>query len=93
MSAPYPRASLRSLLKSHTPSDESLSSNVDAAAFLSFRAFLQRLARESRALAVDEQYGPRAAARREAKGQKGKVVLGKKSVRRAKKTVLKALKA
>lgn len=77
---PYPRGTLRSLLTAHAPASSTLSSSFDAAAFLSYRAFLLRLARETRARATEEQYGPRANV-----GKKGKVVVGKKVVRRANK--------
>ncbi|KAK4701475.1 hypothetical protein P7C70_g4752, partial [Phenoliferia sp. Uapishka_3] len=91
MASAYPRASLRAIIKAHGPEDCSITANFDVAAFLAYRTFLQRLARECRVLATEEQYDP--AARGSSKAKKGKILLGKKVVKKANKTVLKTLKA
>jgi hypothetical protein len=77
-SSAYPRSTLRSLLKAWSPSGSAtLSSNFDALAFVAYLTFLQRLAKESRAIAEDGMV--------KGKGKKARrVVIGKKEIRRAK---------
>ena len=79
----YPRSTLRAILKTWSPSGSAtLSKQFDAVAFVAYLSFLQRLAKEARKLAEDENGTA---------NRKGKIVIGKKEMRKAKKVSLEGL--
>ncbi|ORY88652.1 hypothetical protein BCR35DRAFT_350886 [Leucosporidium creatinivorum] len=89
----YPRSTLRSLLKAWSPDGSAtLSRDFDALAYIAYLTFLQRLAKESRAVAEGEAGVARRTKTGAAKKVK-RIMLGKKEIRKAKKAVLKGLKA
>lgn len=74
----YPRSTLRTILKTWSPSDSAtLSKEFDAVAFVAYLTFLQRLAKEARKVAEEGD----ATGNRKSK----KVIIGKKELRKAKK--------
>ncbi|GAA6041669.1 hypothetical protein JCM8097_003073 [Rhodosporidiobolus ruineniae] len=75
--APYPRSTLRTILRTHAPAATTrLSPSLDSLAYIAFLAHLKQLARDTRAVALEE-----GALR--GKGGKGRV--GKAQVRKASK--------
>ncbi|GAA6041195.1 hypothetical protein JCM8097_008337 [Rhodosporidiobolus ruineniae] len=82
-SAPYPRSTLRTILRTHAPAASSkLSPSLDSLAYIAFLAHLKRLARETRAAALEEGA---------LRGKGGKGRFGKAQVRKASKRLLKQL--
>ncbi|GAA6041191.1 hypothetical protein JCM8097_008335 [Rhodosporidiobolus ruineniae] len=53
--APYPRSTLRTILRTHVPAkNPQLSPSLDSLAYIAFLAHLKRLARETRAVAAED---------------------------------------
>ncbi|KAM0751184.1 hypothetical protein T439DRAFT_356018 [Meredithblackwellia eburnea MCA 4105] len=88
MSQPYPRTRLRAILKDSSQSEHTLSPKFDLAAFLAYRAFLQRLARETRAMAIEREYGVSASGIGKAKKS---IKIDKRDVVKAKTVALRPL--
>lgn len=80
MAPPYPRSTLRTLLKTRSPNaSASLSKSFDIVAFVAYLAFLQRLARATEGTQVHAA-GVRSGGVSKAKGKR----VGRREVRKAK---------
>ncbi|GAA6005405.1 hypothetical protein JCM10207_002970 [Rhodosporidiobolus poonsookiae] len=81
--APYPRSTLRAILRTHAPTAKQaqLSSSAEDVAFIAYLAHLQRLAKLAKEQALEE-------AGKSSAGT-GKVKLSKAAVRRASRRLLK----